>query len=154
MVGGFRICDPIDDRGRNHRHCVEGGGRWLLVPRAHPWCPRCRRWRGQGRHEDRADLLRRKTVSESAGQHDRRERLLDVAPPPKTRPHLSGTSPWVMVAIVTVRGGGGAAAGATTAAATACSMSCHRRWRRNCRKWSSSAIGGGGVAHQWEAQLT
>jgi hypothetical protein len=52
-------------------------------------------------------------------------------------------------------GGGGVAAGATTAAAAVGStVSFCRRWRRGCRKWSLSAIGGGGATHQGEAQLT
>jgi hypothetical protein len=37
--------------------------------RAHPWCPRHRRWRRQGWREDRVDLLQRKTVGESIRVH-------------------------------------------------------------------------------------
>jgi hypothetical protein len=56
---------------RNHRHGVEEVGQQLLVPRAHPRCPHRLRWRRQGRREDRADLLRRKTVGESIGGRPR-----------------------------------------------------------------------------------
>jgi hypothetical protein len=33
-------------------------------------------------------------------------------------------------------------------------LSCRYRQCHSCHKWSSSAIGGGGMAHQGEAQLT
>jgi hypothetical protein len=33
-------------------------------------------------------------------------------------------------------------------------LSCRHRRHHYCRKWSSSTIGGGGTAHQGEAQLT
>jgi hypothetical protein len=51
-------CDPVGDHGRNHRHGEEGGGQRLLVPIS-------------GHCEDRADLLSRKTIGESARGHPR-----------------------------------------------------------------------------------
>jgi hypothetical protein len=71
VVGGTEIYDPVDDRGRNYRHGVEGVSQWLLVPRTHPRCPRYQWWRHQGRCEGRVDLLRRKNVGESARGHPR-----------------------------------------------------------------------------------
>jgi hypothetical protein len=50
-----------------------------------PRCPCCWRWRHQGRRKGRASVLRRKTIGESAGKHGRRERLLDVDPPPRNQ---------------------------------------------------------------------
>jgi hypothetical protein len=69
--GGAKICDPAGDRGRNHRHGVEGVSQRLLVPRAHPRWPRRQWWRHQGRHEGRVNLLWGKTVGESTGGHPR-----------------------------------------------------------------------------------
>jgi hypothetical protein len=80
----------------------------------------------QERRKGRGDLLRRRTVRESTGQHHRWERPLDVdAPPPETGPHLNGASPGVEVegprgvAIAAVRGTGGGVASGTTMAAAA-----------------------------------
>jgi hypothetical protein len=71
----------------------------------------------------KADQLQRKTVGESAGQHGRWERLLDIDRL-KTRPHLNDVGLVIKVegprgvAVVAMRGGGGGVAvGATTAAA-------------------------------------
>jgi hypothetical protein len=96
VVGGAGICDPVGDRGRHHRHGVEGVGQRLLVPRAQTRCPRRQRRRRHMQHEGWADLLRRKAVGESAGHADRRGRLLDVDHP-GTRPHLDGAGPGVEV---------------------------------------------------------
>jgi hypothetical protein len=43
--------------------------------------------------------MRRKTIGESADEHGRQERLLDVDHPlrPGTRPHLNGATPVVEV---------------------------------------------------------
>jgi hypothetical protein len=88
VVRGAKICDPVGDRGRHHRHGVEGVGQRLLVPRAHPRCPRRWRRRHHGQRKGWADLLRRKVIGESAGQHGRRGRLLDVDPPPLKLGHI------------------------------------------------------------------
>jgi hypothetical protein len=152
---------------------VEGVGQRLLVLRAHPQCPRRRRRRRHGQREGWADLLRRKAVGESAGQHGRRGRLLDVDPP-GTQPHLDGASPGVEVgrprgvAALALRGGGGGVAAEGTIASTAAAATGavvvvppspslrsarlvvvvgHRRW------WHSTPSGGaahrrGGAAHQ------
>jgi hypothetical protein len=76
----------------------------------------------QGRRKGRVSLIRRKAIGESVDQHGRRERLLDVdPPPPRSRPHLNGAGPGVEVegprgvAIAVVRSSdSGVAAGATT----------------------------------------
>jgi hypothetical protein len=173
VVGGAGIYDLVGDRGRHHRHGVEGVGQRLLVPRAHPRCPRRWRRRHHGQRKGWADLLRRKVIGESAGQHGRRGRLLDVdPPPPETRSHLDGAGPGVEVgrprgvaALALRGGGGGVAAEGTTAAMAAAATGAtvvmppslrlarlvvvvgHRRW------WRSTPSGGtahrrGGTAHQ------